>query len=158
MLHHLPFGERAKISRWTIHVSPLAGKLASRVREATKRVWAAEQLQSTEEVTAQSEYRCEKRRDWAKKSQKLRVSQQKSPKIDDFLLNFWDWSEGAKENGLKIKCTECNETMAYGRWSRHFNDYHHENNSQDQVVDGNVEAEKQPQPKKRAEPKKKVEP
>ena len=60
--------------------------------------------------------------------------------------------------GLKIKCTECNETMAYGRWSRHFNDYHHENNSQDQVVDGNVEAEKQPQPKKRAEPKKKVEP
>ena len=38
------------------------------------------------------------------------------------------------------------------------NDYHNENNSQDQVVDGNVEAEKRPQPKKRAEPKKKVEP
>ena len=48
--------------------------------------------------------------------------------------------------------------MAYGRWSRHVNDYHNENNSQDQVVDGNVEAEKRPQPKKRAEPKKKVEP
>ena len=48
--------------------------------------------------------------------------------------------------------------MAYDRWSRHVNDYHNENNSQDQVVDGNVEAEKRPQPKKRAEPKKKVEP
>ena len=43
--------------------------------------------------------------------------------------------------------------MAYGRWSRHFNDYHHENNSQDQVVDGNVEAENRPAPKKKAEPK-----
>ena len=63
-----------------------------------------------------------------------------------------------QKNGLKIKCTECNETMAYGRWSRHVNDYHNENNSQDQVVDGNVAAEKRPQPKKRAEPKKKVEP
>ena len=43
--------------------------------------------------------------------------------------------------------------MAYGRWSRHVNDYHNENNSQDQVDDGNVEAENRPAPKKKAEPK-----
>ena len=49
-----------------------------------------------------------------------------------------------QKNGLKIKCIECNETMAYGRWSRHVNDYHNENNSQDQVDDGNVEAENRP--------------
>ena len=58
-----------------------------------------------------------------------------------------------QKNGLKIKCTECNETMAYGRWSRHVNDYHNENNSQDQVDDGPVEAENRPEPKKKAEPK-----
>ena len=50
------------------------------------------------------------------------------------------------------------QKYAYGRWGRHLDDNHKENNSQDQVVDGNVEAEKRPQPKKRAEPKKKVEP
>ena len=43
--------------------------------------------------------------------------------------------------------------MAYGRWSRHVNNYQNENDSQDQVLDGNVEAEKRPQPKKRAENK-----
>ena len=42
--------------------------------------------------------------------------------------------------------------MAYGRWSRHVNDNHNfENNSQNQVDDGNVEAENRPAPKKKAE-------
>ena len=59
-----------------------------------------------------------------------------------------------QKNGLKIKCTECNETMAYGRWSRHVDDKRKTNNSHDQVDDGNVEAENGPAPKKRAEPKK----
>ena len=44
--------------------------------------------------------------------------------------------------------------MSYGRWSRHVDDKHKANNSQDQVDDGNVEAENRPAPKKRAEPKK----
>ena len=43
--------------------------------------------------------------------------------------------------------------MAYGRWSRHVNDNHNENYSQDQVDDGNVEAENRPEPKKKVEPK-----
>ena len=58
------------------------------------------------------------------------------------------------ENGLKIRCAECNVTMAYGRWSRHVDKKHNASNSQDQVDDGNVEAENRPAPKKRAEPKK----
>ena len=69
-------------------------------------------------------------------------------------------SKGAKvcevfdeKNGLRIKCSECNVTMAYGRWSRHLDDNHNENNSQDQADDGNVEAENRPAPKKKAEPK-----
>ena len=45
-------------------------------------------------------------------------------------------------------------TMAYGRWSRHVDKKHNASNSQDQVVDGNIEAENRPAPKKRAEPKK----
>ena len=69
-------------------------------------------------------------------------------------------SKGAKmcevfdeKNGLRIKCSECNVTMAYGRWSRHLDDNHNENNSQDQADDGNVEAENRPAPKIRAGPK-----
>ena len=58
------------------------------------------------------------------------------------------------KDGLKIRYTECNLTMAYGRWSRHADEKHNANNSQDQVDDGNVEAENRPAPKKRAEPKK----
>ena len=58
------------------------------------------------------------------------------------------------KDGLKIRCTECNLTMAYGRWSRHVDKKHNASNSQDQVDDGNVEAENRPAPKKRAEPKK----
>ena len=58
------------------------------------------------------------------------------------------------KDGLKIRCTECNLTMAYGRWSRHVDKKHNASNSQDQVVDGNIEAENRPAPKKRAEPKK----
>ena len=41
-----------------------------------------------------------------------------------------------------------------GRWSHHVDEKHHANKSQDQVDDGNVEAENRPAPKKRAEPKK----
>ena len=44
--------------------------------------------------------------------------------------------------------------MAYGRWSHHVDEKHTANKSQDQVDDGNVEAENRPAPKKRAEPKK----
>ena len=58
-----------------------------------------------------------------------------------------------EKNGLRLKCSECNVTMAYGRWGRHLDDNHNENNSQDQVDDGNVEAENRPAPKKKAEPK-----
>ena len=58
-----------------------------------------------------------------------------------------------EKNGLRLKCSECNVTMAYGRWGRHLDDNHNENNSQDQVADGNVEAENRPAPKKKAEPK-----
>ena len=58
------------------------------------------------------------------------------------------------KDGLKIRCTECNINMAYGRWSHHVDKKHNANNSQDQVDDGNVEAENRPAPKKRAEPKK----
>ena len=57
-----------------------------------------------------------------------------------------------EKNGLRLICSECNVTMAYGRWGRHLDDNHNENNSQDQV-DGNVEAENRPAPKKKAEPK-----
>ena len=53
-----------------------------------------------------------------------------------------------------LRCTDCNVTMAYGRWSRHVDEKHNTNSSQDQVDDGNVEAENRPAPKKRAEPKK----
>ena len=48
------------------------------------------------------------------------------------------------KDGLKIRYTECNLTMAYGRWSRHADEKHNANNSQDQVDDGNVEAENRP--------------
>ena len=41
--------------------------------------------------------------------------------------------------------------MAYGRWSHHVDEKHNANKSQDQVVDGNVEAENRPAPKKKAE-------
>ena len=58
-----------------------------------------------------------------------------------------------EKNGLRLKCSECNVTMAYGRWGRHLDDNHNENNSQDQVADGNVEAENRPAPKNKAEPK-----
>ena len=58
------------------------------------------------------------------------------------------------KNGLKIRCTECNVTMAYGRWSRHVDDKHNANDSQDKVDDGNVEAANRPAQEKRAEPKK----
>ena len=58
------------------------------------------------------------------------------------------------ESGLKITCTEFNVTMAYGRWSRHVDDKHNANNYQDQLYDGDVEAENRPAPRKRAEPKK----
>ena len=58
------------------------------------------------------------------------------------------------KDGLKIRCTECNINMAYGRWSHHVDEKHSANKSQDQVDDGNVEAENRPAPKKRAEPKK----
>ena len=58
-----------------------------------------------------------------------------------------------QKKGLQVMCTECNVTMAYGRWGRHLDDNHNENNSQDQVDDGNVEAENRPAPKKKAEPK-----
>ena len=55
---------------------------------------------------------------------------------------------------MRIKCSECNVTMAYGRWSRHVNNHLNEkNNSQNQVDDGNVEAENRPAPKKKAEAK-----
>ena len=56
------------------------------------------------------------------------------------------------KDGLKIRCTECNINMAYGRWSHHVDEKHNANKSQDQVDDGNVEAENRPAPKKRAEP------
>ena len=58
------------------------------------------------------------------------------------------------KDGLKIRCTECNINMAYGRWSHHVDEKHNANKSQDQVDDRNVEAENRPAPKKRAEPKK----
>ena len=58
------------------------------------------------------------------------------------------------KDGLKIRCTECNINMAYGRWSHHVDEKHNANKSQDQVDEGNVEAENRPAPKKRAEPKK----
>ena len=48
--------------------------------------------------------------------------------------------------------------MTYGRWSRHVHDHHNEDNSQDQVDVGNVEAKKRLEPKKKAEPEKKAEP
>ena len=69
-------------------------------------------------------------------------------KYPDLRVRVFDQQES-----LEIMCKERKVTMAYGRWSRHVNDYHNENNSQDQVVDGNVEAENRPAPKKKAEPK-----
>ena len=61
------------------------------------------------------------------------------------------------KDGLKIRCTECNINMAYGRWSHHVDEKHSANKSQDQVDDGNVEAENRPDPEKSAEPKKSYE-
>ena len=69
-------------------------------------------------------------------------------KYPDLRVRVFDQQES-----LEIMCKERKVTMAYGRWSRHVNDYHNENNSQDQVDDGNVEAENRPAPKKKAEPK-----
>ena len=37
------------------------------------------------------------------------------------------------------RCKECKVTMAYGRWSRHVDDYHNETNSQGNIDDGNVQ-------------------
>ena len=38
--------------------------------------------------------------------------------------------------------------MAYGGWGRYVSQHHNENDSQEQVVEGNVQSEKQLQPQK----------
>ena len=42
------------------------------------------------------------------------------------------------DGNLKIFCKECKVSTAYGGWSRHVKQHHDENDSQDQVDEGNV--------------------
>ena len=85
----------------------------------------------------------------ARKASNAEKTQHPNTKRPDIRCEVFD-----PKDGLKIRYTECNLTMAYGRWSHHVDEKHNANKSQDQVDEGNVEAENRPAPKKRAEPKK----
>ena len=53
----------------------------------------------------------------------------------------------------KTMCKACNKPFASTHVAHHYNIHHNENDSQEQVVEGNVQAEKQLQPQKILESK-----